>query len=384
MATEPDLKKTETPYNWGYVTLAAGGSRYYKNGTSKDPSHHAPVLKFLISRGAPVDLPDIAGLTALHHVSMTNRDGDVLRCLLEHGANPNKHDVYGTTPLHYAVKNGQAEAVEMCLKYNGDLDKQDNDGVAVRLMLPFVEPRITAVVEKHRRSQLGSPAPLENKNQCANCGKGGTLSQCAKCRTVRYCSTDCQSTFLLLCLTRSHSVQGSDWKRGHKQACSAFDNQGVTIICKPWFRTETGLQAASVSRVQLARARLASVIPCPPDGEGKRDGNVPVKIKTVTYERPPASVLGKPMVVKIQIPSNPHIMPDQNEPPIFMMTVYNKTRQFSCGIMRDSQEAEYSKIEAVIREKGALGGIKGYFTAELETYTRLRIKIGEILAEQPW
>lgn len=154
---------------------------------------HAAVIEYLVSQGAPVDLPDIGGLTALHHVAMNNVVGGVIKALLLGGADSNTRDRYGQTPIHGAIMNNQIEAINFCLAFGGDLDIADGDGIAPRSMLRYASPGLHAIVQKHLRKREGKEAPMENKGTCAACGKEGSKSQCSRCRVVRYCSSQCQS-----------------------------------------------------------------------------------------------------------------------------------------------------------------------------------------------
>jgi ankyrin repeat protein len=191
---KPNLKGTETPYKWGYVMLASAGSRQWMNLSQPAPafSPFIPTLLFLIGSGAPVDLADIAGLTALHHVAMNNRIGEVLQILLAAGGDPNKQDRYGCTPLHSAIIENQAEAVDMCLKHDADLEICDNDGYSPFYTVRHADPALHAIVHKHKRLMEGVAAPMEDKGKCVACGKTGSKSQCARCRVARYCSPHCQ------------------------------------------------------------------------------------------------------------------------------------------------------------------------------------------------
>jgi hypothetical protein len=57
-------------------------------------------------------------------------------------------------------------------------------------------------------------ASLKDFPACARCGaQDRPLSQCTKCRQVKYCSKDCQVL---------------DWKHGHKQACLSPDDRSTT------------------------------------------------------------------------------------------------------------------------------------------------------------
>ena len=61
---------------------------------------HVELLKFLLARGAPPDVEDVVGYTALHHA--TQHQGsrvDMARILLENGADPNHQTRYGGVPI---------------------------------------------------------------------------------------------------------------------------------------------------------------------------------------------------------------------------------------------------------------------------------------------
>lgn len=149
------------------------------------------IIKFLASNGAPVDLPDVVGLTALHHVSISNRVGEVLKLLLELGANPNIRDRYGTSCIFGAMQNGQADALKCCLEYGADLNIHDADGVSALELVKVSTPAVGAVVGRRLRK-------LEQNglSNCAECGKGGCKHLCARCRIVWYCDSQCQSESL--------------------------------------------------------------------------------------------------------------------------------------------------------------------------------------------
>jgi hypothetical protein len=57
----------ETAFKWGYVTLAAMGAGYTTLDLSEDEfdipelSNHSSVIQYLIKKGAPVHIEDVAG-----------------------------------------------------------------------------------------------------------------------------------------------------------------------------------------------------------------------------------------------------------------------------------------------------------------------------------
>jgi hypothetical protein len=48
-------------------------------GSLSGMAPHTGLIEFLLAQGAPADLPDIGGLTALHHVAMNNVVGSVIK-----------------------------------------------------------------------------------------------------------------------------------------------------------------------------------------------------------------------------------------------------------------------------------------------------------------
>lgn len=65
------------------------------------------------------------------------------------------------------------------------------------------------------------------------------------------------------------------------------------------------------------------------------------------------------------------------------LLVYNKKRDFVCSIRKVDDADAYLRISQVVRERG-VGGAKAYFTAELKSKEELLIKVGDVLAEQPF
>jgi Ankyrin repeats (3 copies) len=153
---------------------------------------HAKVIIYLLLNGAPVDVPDIAGSTALHHVAMNNMVADVLKAIFIGRPDPNARDRYGSTPLHYAVMQSQAEVVERCLANGGDLDVAEGDGITPSSLLIHATPAVAAIVGKYKREKLGTSELVEDRGKCVVCGKTGRVSKCARCRLTRYCGPECQ------------------------------------------------------------------------------------------------------------------------------------------------------------------------------------------------
>jgi len=188
----PSLRNTETGFEWGYVSLAVFGSQRITEDSAGGTIEHANVIRFLFENGAPVDVPDVSGRTALHHVAINNFAADVLTAVFTGRPDPNARDRYGSTPLQYAVMQGQTEVVELCLAHGGDMGIMDGDGVTPISLLPTAKPAVVAVVSRYIKRMAGIREPVEDKEQCVVCGKKGRVMRCTRCRSTTYCGTECQ------------------------------------------------------------------------------------------------------------------------------------------------------------------------------------------------
>jgi ankyrin repeat protein len=97
---------------------------------------HAGTLKYLLLRGAPPNVPDIAGLTALHHAATTPPPAAVVRVLLENGGDPNARNRYGEVPFMSAVQTAAVDVIELLMEFGADLDIPDADDLTPRCVLP--------------------------------------------------------------------------------------------------------------------------------------------------------------------------------------------------------------------------------------------------------
>ncbi|TFY83377.1 hypothetical protein EWM64_g638 [Hericium alpestre] len=336
----PPLNRKETPFEFGYVTWVVAGSQRLTHAPH-GMRMWADVLKVLLQSGAPVNSEDICGYTALHHAALHPRTPtELLRILLEHGANVNHQNKYGITAIVAALMAGHCGAVDVLMEFGADLTIPDaDDDVPLKNFVQY-GPQTTAVVTKWLRKRAGEQAPLDEK-KCGFCSKadGGNvkLKACAACRSVRYCSTACQ---------RSH------WKT-HKLTCQPFNAEN-TVTLKPIYKEYRTM----MSTADLTRNILGIT---PPQPERPSRGTQ----RPISYP--------KSVIIKVQVPfagTSP-------------LLVYEKKRDFVCEVKRADCPQDYDRIMQVIREKG-VGGLKGYFAAELRSKDELVVKVGEILAEQPF
>ncbi|KAK0197883.1 hypothetical protein F5146DRAFT_1218576 [Armillaria mellea] len=128
----PDLEGTETPYKFGYLTIVVSGAQRLEQPNPQ----HIKVLKYLISRGAPVDLPDITEYTAPSHGTMNHLAKlGLCRVLLESGSDPNLHNHYGEVPLLDCFQTNGIDgigAIDLLMEFGADINIADADGYTPR------------------------------------------------------------------------------------------------------------------------------------------------------------------------------------------------------------------------------------------------------------
>ncbi|KAH7882566.1 ankyrin repeat-containing domain protein [Phlebopus sp. FC_14] len=347
--TAPDLKTTETPFQISFVTFTVLGVQRLRGGPPTSMKH-MDVLRCLVDAGAPLDVPDISGHTALHHACTPPvGHAEITKFLLEKGANVNAQNRYGEVPLFFPFQGGDVPLVDLLMEHGADLDLKDGNGDSPRKMCVVFGAEVTAAVQRWERKRNGEAAPWEEK-RCENCKtKSGGLKQCARCHVVRYCSKECQ---------RAH------WKT-HKADCHPFSS-ATTVTLRPSFKeASTTISKADFTRQAFGLSN--------PNTRPVR----PSATKDVKFE-------DKSMVIKIQVPVDPF----SNSPalPAFGMgelLIYNKKRDFVCTVGRADNAEAYDAVVRTVRTRG-VGGAKAYFAAELKNRDELVVKISEVLAEQPF
>ncbi|CDO75103.1 hypothetical protein BN946_scf185010.g28 [Trametes cinnabarina] len=351
----PDLTGQETGYKYGYAALALFGAQRLEPNPRSD---HVGTLKYLLEHGAPPDVPDVVGYTALHHACMAYPRADIARILLEHGADPNWQDRFGDVALNGAFQNESLDAIEVLMEFGARLDIKDADDYTPGEFFIKCGPRVTAVVQKWKRKRAGESAPLDEKT-CTVCRKGGVqLKWCARCHKTWYCSKECQSAprFLRLSLVAPLTLQAElDWP-GHKLECIS-DSAESTVTLKPAYDGITALLPIAHTTRQL----LGHPVERQP-ARNTRGAQVP--------RIPPGQT--KKMIIKVQVPLS-SLMSD--------LMVYDKKRSFVCQIRKADNPEGYRRVEQVVRTKG-VAGAKAYFSAEMKSPDELVVKISEVLPEQ--
>ena len=88
-------------------------------------SEHVELVKYLVDRGANINLSDSEGDTPLLMAVWTDHSVELVKYLVEHGADINEKDMYGSTPLIIAVEIRNKALVEYLIGHGADVDAQD-------------------------------------------------------------------------------------------------------------------------------------------------------------------------------------------------------------------------------------------------------------------
>lgn len=159
--------------------------------------------------------------------------------------------------------------------------------------------------------------------------------------------------------------KGSDW-REHKKQCKTFDEES-TITLKPFY---VGEHSSSFSPADIVRSRMG--IPVTPTSENRH------RISHVPNLPQPKSIIIKAQSPVSIVNHGPSPSTDARD-----ILVYTKKRDFACHIRREDNLTGYDRLSEVIKTQGA-GGLKAYFAAELRSKDELIVKVGEVLADQPF
>ncbi|KAG2018438.1 hypothetical protein CC2G_007867 [Coprinopsis cinerea AmutBmut pab1-1] len=177
----PNLSSVETEFQQGYASYVILGSQRTTNTkTGGIPIEHLKVLKYLIPHGLALDVPDIAGYTALHHSVLANTGKEreqLIRALLEGGANINAQNRWGETPLMCAMATQDTLGVEILIEAGADLDIKNGDDESARTWYPLCGPVISSLAERLINARSGEKAPLAEK-KCDQCSTKKDLKRC--------------------------------------------------------------------------------------------------------------------------------------------------------------------------------------------------------------
>ncbi|KDQ23578.1 hypothetical protein PLEOSDRAFT_1048834, partial [Pleurotus ostreatus PC15] len=150
----------------------------------------------------------------------------------------------------------------------------------------------------------------------------------------------------------------NDWD-SHKRICIPFSPSN-TVAVKPFYNS----RHMTVHSTTTKTRQIFGLPTGPQNPKQLRASHVPKLSKGGE---------GKDMIIKIQI----SLARDHAD-----MLVYDKKREFVCAVRREDGEDVYDRMLAVIKTQG-VGG-KAYFAATLKSEEELIVKIGDVLAEQPF
>ncbi|KAF7291512.1 hypothetical protein MKEN_01485700 [Mycena kentingensis (nom. inval.)] len=348
----PDLSATETPHKHGYASWAVLGAQRMQEG-APGMMRHLETLDYLLSQGTPPDVPDIQGYTAFQHSTTAPQVVlELTKCLVKHGANVNHQNRYGAISLIPVMMSNAIPAVEFLLEHGADLDIPEADGVTVRNFYVRCGPQVSAAVTKWIKKRAGEEAaPRGDGRVCDGCRKkakvGVDLKSCGRCKVARYCAVECQK---------------KAWPT-HKPNCVPFSSENTVTLKPSYHAFANTIPVAEVLRGKTGYPTNEAAF----SANKTRGSHVPKNLKD-----------GKALIVKVQVPVS-----DDPVRRVGDIMVYTKKRDFAAAIKREDGAEAYDKISEVIRTK-TVSKVKGYFAAELEAKDRLVVKVGEVLADQPW
>lgn len=122
----------------------------------------SPLIRFIVEKGADLNLRDGDGRTALHHALTTRESSGYARELVKNGADVNARDKHGRTPLFYAVSINDRERVRQLLESGADpqiRDERDKTALWYARMQERTDYAIIRVLALAEQSEPDRDAP---------------------------------------------------------------------------------------------------------------------------------------------------------------------------------------------------------------------------------
>jgi uncharacterized protein len=139
--------------------------------SAQDAKGYTPVLiavynnapdaaHFLLSKGAPADVPDASGNTALMGAAFKGYR-DMVKALMNAGVDVNQRNESGATALTFAATFGQMEIAEDLLEAGAQLDLLDSRGKSPidHAVIQENEPMVR-LLEKYERMRMSGQSML--------------------------------------------------------------------------------------------------------------------------------------------------------------------------------------------------------------------------------
>lgn len=202
----PDLTRRQEPMGYTYATLLVLG---YIGRVGRDnctENDYINMLDLLLTSGVPVDSRDIIGRTALHHAANWSGNCGLAKILLKHKADVNLQDRFGASPLLGAIGQHIVDIIPVLLDADANLDITDGEGSSPRSMYPTRPIEVSNTVNDWLVKHEGKGSVLQG-DRCSKCGTRSTsMKRCTRCRSQLYCSPECQSEFVRVNTTLSHTT----------------------------------------------------------------------------------------------------------------------------------------------------------------------------------
>lgn len=339
---------TEWTFRFSLIQIACAGYQRGSRHEKEARQDYFDIIDMLIAAGCDVNHRELCGYTAFFQSLLHEPKIALAKFLVSRGADPNLPNIYGASPLMECIMAGPEEPLEyllsiaVCQKFR-DADGSDAETILTKgdTLYSSLQVRVAAKRAKKKMREAGELA-------CAACGAPratetgwNELKQCSRCHVVKYCSRDCQT---------------KHWKE-HKLVCKApaksASAKGSDVV-----QVSVGVGMASSFMDKMAA--MTSL------GGGKTSRDSKFKDMLEGSEVGKHAPQGK-FMVKIQVPMIPEDEYQafkrgerddaiRNSPFPMSHMVYNEDRSYSVRIGRNGNEAAFDKIMTVTREKGIMGG----------------------------
>jgi ankyrin repeat protein len=127
------------------VNRAAGQGTPLATAAERSPE----MVKYLLDRGARVDIPTRDGLTPLH-LAARGAKAENVRMLLAAGASVRAKDRGGQTPLHYAIGSRNVEIAGLLIERGADVNAEIHEGMTpLQMARDSNDSAMQALLERH-------------------------------------------------------------------------------------------------------------------------------------------------------------------------------------------------------------------------------------------